>query len=88
MAFKKGQKVAKVIMGGGYKTVSFNHTIDKVGRVVEIEGSILMYNKKTGEELEAVIPGFSSRITSYENAVAMVKAGEWALDGDQVLPKL
>jgi len=64
--FKKGDKVVKILRGGGVETatIQFVNGVKK-GKVL-LEDSSLEYDAKTGQEIDPVIPGFSSRLVMLE----------------------
>jgi len=70
--FKKGSKVRKLIIGGGFETISEDtYTVSRVvkgiARVTEDDTedeSCLEYDAATGCEVNAAIPGFTSRLIS------------------------
>lgn len=64
--FKKGQQVVKVIIGGGVKTSSIQRVASVKKGVVRLEGSCLDYRDKDGQEIDPVIPGFTSELIYLE----------------------
>jgi hypothetical protein len=65
--FKKNQKVAKIIVGGGVKTATIQ-TIASVGRGgVRLVDSGITYDSESGLEIDPPIPGFYSEIVALED---------------------
>lgn len=86
---KKGDVVARGIRIMGSVCVTFNNKIVKVvGGQAFLEDSSLQYDAETGREINPVIPGCTSFLVSYEEAVQNVKARRWNLDGGEELPDM
>lgn len=89
MAIKKGDVLARGIRIMGSVCVTFNNKIVKVvGGKAFIEDVGLQYDAETGREINPVIPGCTSFLVSYEEAVANIKARRWSLDGGEELPDM
>lgn len=71
---KKGDKIVKIIIGGGFETCSIQ-TIEEVTKdTIFLEGAdgyyerdtLYAYDLTTGRACESYIPGFSSRLIVLE----------------------
>jgi hypothetical protein len=89
MAFKKGDIAARGIRIMGSVCVTFNNKIVKVvGGKAFLEDSSLQYDAETGREIDPAIPGCTSFLVSYEEAVTNIKSRRWSLDGGEELPDM
>jgi hypothetical protein len=64
--FKKNQKVVKVLIGGGVKTATVQQVASVKAGKVRLVNSGLDYDAETGQEIDPVIPGFTSEIIVME----------------------
>jgi hypothetical protein len=66
--FKKGDRVVKILRGGGVETASLQ-TVESVkkGVVKLVDSEHMAYTAEYGNEIDPVIPGFSSRIVILED---------------------
>ena len=74
--FKKGERVVKIITGGGVETASIQtvEKADKKTKTVWLEGcdgdynrdSVYAYDQDTGRACQSYIPGFQSRLVYLE----------------------
>lgn len=89
MKFKKGQKVAKIISVGGFKTITFGHIVTSVGikgiRVKVLNSDHPYLFALTGRGCDLDFIGLST-IVPEEEGVRMAKAGEVDLDGGETIP--
>jgi hypothetical protein len=67
MGFAKGQKVIKVIRGGGTATCSGPYVVKsvKAGKV-GVEGSEIAYSDRNGLEVDPALPGWCAEIVYWE----------------------
>lgn len=74
---KKGSKIVKVLIGGGYETCSVREIehVDTENKIIYLEGcdgdynkeSVYAYDATSGRECASYIPGFSCRLILLDN---------------------
>ena len=61
-----GQKVIKVIEGGGSRTASFQRVARDDGAVITLVGSSTEYDSVSRDEIDPPIPGFGSFLVMFD----------------------